>query len=448
MTCRCYNSAIMLEALMSTPVLVKVLGTLGLILIVNLLRVPFVLSVVIGTLALAAWCGHAPLAILSIGAGRLFSLEALLLAIAIYAVIGLSSQMEACGVMRDLVNTLQARYSRKAALAMLPAVIGFLPMPGGALFSAPLVDRCDTEGAIPPLLKTQINYWFRHIWEYWWPLYPGVLLMMQITKLQVWQLMLVGVPLTLTALSAGYIVYLRRLPAFKCEPEENANTESLPSLLLPVIVIVVSYAVVTLAYTGIRRLYPGLPELDNFIPMIAGVACAMCVLQHRRPLPWSAWKKIIISTKTLQMMGIVLSLQVYGGYIDANLPNGVPLIEVMRGDLARWGIPLIAVMMIIPFISGLTFGVAFGFVGASLPIVVSLLGPHPTTGLLLSTTVLAYGCGYLGMMLSPMHVCIVVTNEHFRTSLYRSLAGILKPAAAVFCGVIVVHLAVKWLLGG
>lgn len=438
----------MLEAIMSVPVLVKVLGTIGLILVVNLLRVPFILAVVIGTLALAFWCGQPPAAILSIGAQQLFSLEALLLAMAIYVVIWLSSQMEACGVMRDLVHTLQARYSRKAALAMLPAVIGFLPMPGGALFSAPLIDRCDTGGAIPPLLKTQINYWFRHIWEYWWPLYPGVLLMMQITGLQVWQLMLVGAPLTLAALVAGYFFYLRRLPAFECETVEREATEPLWSLLLPVIVIVIVYAAVALGYAGVRWLYPGLPELDNFIPMIIGVACAIGVLQRRRPLPWATWKKIMLSPKTLQMMAIVLALHVYGGYIGADLPGGVALMEVMRGDLARWGIPLIAVMILIPFIAGLTFGVAFGFVGASLPIVVSLLGPDPTLMQVLSTTVLAYGCGYVGMMLSPMHVCLVVTNEHFGSSLYRSLAGILKPSAAVFCGVIVVHLAVKWILGG
>jgi hypothetical protein len=438
----------MIDALLAIPVLLKVLATLGLILVVNLLGLPFLLAVLAGTLALAFWCGHAPLVILTISAERLLSLEALLLGIAIYAVIWLSSQMEAGGVMRDLVTTLQARYSRKATVAMLPAVIGFLPMPGGALFSAPLVDRCDEHGAIPPLLKTHINYWFRHVWEYWWPLYPGVLLLMQITKLQVWQLMLVGLPLTLASLGAGYLFYLRRLPAIEKAPADGESGEPLASLLRPMIVIVICYAVVALGYAGIRRLQPGLPELNGFIPMIIGVACAMLVLQRGRPLPRAAWKKIILSSKTLQMMLIVLALYVYGGYITADLPNGIPLIEVMRADLDRWGIPLIAVMMLIPFISGLTFGVAFGFVGASMPIVVSLLGPDPSTGALLSTTVLAYGCGYLGMMISPMHVCLVVTNEHFRSSLSRSLAGLLKPAGAVFSVVVLIHLAVRWLLGG
>lgn len=94
----------MIDALLAIPVLLKVLATLGLILVVNLLGLPFLLAVLAGTLALAFWCGHAPLVILTIGAERLLSLEALLLGIAIYAVIWLSSQMEAGGVMRDLVT--------------------------------------------------------------------------------------------------------------------------------------------------------------------------------------------------------------------------------------------------------------------------------------------------------------------------------------------------------
>jgi len=36
------------------------------------------------------------------------------------------------------------------------------------------------------------------------------------------------------------------------------------------------------------------------------------------------------------------------------------------------------------------------------------------------------------MMLSPIHVCLIVTNEYFKTNLMSSLAGILRPAAVVF----------------
>jgi len=346
------------------------------------------------------------------------------------------------------VAVLRARLSRRGAIAMLPAVIGFLPMPGGALFSAPLVDRCDPDGSVAPLLKTQINYWFRHIWEYWWPLYPGILLAMKITKLEIWQFMLLGIPLTIASFSAGYFFLLRRLSPERADSGAEEPHASPLLIALPIVVVVAVYALVRAGYAGLAQVVSGLPPLHNFTPMIAGTLCAMLVQQRLRPLPAATWKKIVLSSKTLSLVIIVLLLHVYGGFINEKLPGGVPLMEVMRGDLARWGIPLLAVMMLIPFISGLTFGVAFGFVGASLPIVVSLLGPNPSVGALLATTVLAYGCGYLGMMLSPVHVCIIVTNEHFGTSLYRSLGGLVRPAAAVFCAVIVVHLAVRWIMGG
>ncbi|HOF90144.1 MAG TPA: DUF401 family protein, partial [Armatimonadota bacterium] len=74
------------------------------------------------------------------------------------------------------------------------------------------------------------------------------------------------------------------------------------------------------------------------------------------------------------------------------------------------------------------------------------LGPDPAFGALLSTAALAYGFGYLGMMLSPVHVCLLVTNEHFNTRLHRTLPPLLGPAAVVAAAVVAVHLALKVLV--
>ena len=49
---------------------------------------------------------------------------------------------------------------------------------------------------------------------------------------------------------------------------------------------------------------------------------------------------------------------------------------------------------------------------------------------MLAATALAFGFGYMGMMLSPVHVCLIVTNEHFQTRLPHSLRGLLAPAGA------------------
>ena len=93
----------------------------------------------------------------------------------------------------------------------------------------------------------------------------------------------------------------------------------------------------------------------------------------------------------------------------------------MNLELTAWGIPTAAVAVLLPFVSGMATGLAIGFVGASFPIVVSLVGGDASHADLLASVVLAYTFGHMGMMLSPVHICLVVTNEHFKTRLTHSI---------------------------
>jgi hypothetical protein len=98
----------------------------------------------------------------------------------------------------------------------------------------------------------------------------------------------------------------------------------------------------------------------------------------------------------------------------------------MAAELATFGIPTLVVMAAIPFVAGLVTGIAVGFVGVSFPLVFGLLGQQAGFAELAATTALAYGCGYVGMMLSPIHICFVVTGEYFKAPIvlaYRYLAG-------------------------
>ena len=98
----------------------------------------------------------------------------------------------------------------------------------------------------------------------------------------------------------------------------------------------------------------------------------------------------------------------------------------MRDEFISAGIPILAVIVLLPFISGMVTGTAFGFVGASFPIVFALVGQNPTLGISSATTACAYGFGYMGMMVSPIHICFVVTCEYFETPVlgtYRYIAG-------------------------
>ena len=377
-----------------------------------------------GIAVIAAWTGHAPLAALRISFDRLFSLDNLFLTLIIVGVIWLSSLMSETGIMKDLVTTLRSRLSKRATMAVLPGVVGLLPMPAGALFSAPLVDDCDAEKAVTPIEKVRINYWFRHVWEFWWPLYPGVLLAVDISGLPIWQFVVLLFPQYLFAIAAGILFLLRKVhPGSQDRPTERGKTFFL--LILPTLTVITVYGFILVAFPSVGR-------FNKYLPMVIGVFCALAVQQAQRPAAWQVWRKIIFSKRTASLAVIVMLSRVYGAFIEAKLPGGLFLMDQLRSELDTYGIPFLALVVIIPFVSGLTTGITVGYIGASFPVVVRLLGVDPGAGTLFPTVVLAYASGFLGMMLSPIHVCLIVTNEYFKTNVLASLAGLLKPAALVF----------------
>ncbi len=492
----------MVDHLLAVPTLLKVVGSLGLILAVNRLTRRLTVSVLVGTAVLGLWSGRPVGALLETAWDRLASADGLGLVVAVVMVIWLSSQMASAGVMTDLVRVVRARTGPRASLAVLPAVIGLLPMPGGAIFSAPLVDRADEGGRVPPLLKTHINYWFRHIWEYWWPLYPGVLVAIAVTGLEVWQFTLLQMPMTLLAVGVGAVWLLRRVPPEPARPGEPAGrsaaggdpgqadgegttpadrgAEGRPAdgdprgrgdgpaseppppasardgaemaprflgLVSPVLVVIGTYAALRLAWWGLGAVGVALPPLGRYTPMTVGLVLAMATLQVRRPLARGAWRRILLAPRPLALAVLVALLRVYGALVEMPIGGRPPLVAAMQAEMDAWGLPTVGMIALLPFVAGVTTGICVGFVGASFPVVVSMVGSEAPLPHLLAAVVLAFGFGYMGMMLSPVHVCLIVTNEHFKTRLAASLRGLVPAAAAVLVGVCLYAAAIR-LVGG
>lgn len=428
----------MMEFIFAAPALVKVLGSLALVLGFNSFSKNLLASLGAGTLILALWSGHSLLQAGVIALEGTATLNNFFLIMIIVLVICLSGQMAKTGVMKEIVGIVKGASSRRFSLAVLPAIIGLLPMPGGAVFSAPLVDDCDSEGAVEPILKTKINYWFRHIWEYWWPLYPGVLLAVELSGIKVWQFMLVQLPMTLFAVIGGYFLLLRRVKKGKAQRAREPVAMPFLKRVLPILMVIGSYLF-------FQILFPQVVDFNKYLPIAAGLVLAMVTLQIQRPLSWDQWRKIIFSKKTFSMALLMLVIRIYGAFVQADLPGGGGLIANMRLELEGLGIPVLASVMIIPFICGITSGIVVGCVGASFPIVISLLGPSPEFGMLLGTVILAFGSGYVGILLSPIHVCLIVTNEYFQTKLGHSLLRLVPSVAVVIAGTLICSTAVKWL---
>jgi hypothetical protein len=335
-------------------------------------------------------------------------------------------------------------------MAVLPAVIGLLPMPGGALFSAPLVDSCDVDDTVERITKSKTNYWFRHVWEFWWPLYPGVLLAMALAGLDVWHMLLAGLPLTFAMAGAGWWFLLRRIDPEHPDIERPERPDvHLLHLFAPIWIVVLVYAAVRLGALGLSQVTQAVGPVNKYAPMATGIMAAMLVLQRMRPVEREEWRDILVSRRLARLVLIVLAVRIYGAYISSDVPgaDGGNLADLMGAELEGWGVSMLIVMMVLPFVAGLTTGLGIGFVGASFPVLMGLIGgAEASWQLRVAWVALAYGFGEMGMMLSPVHVCHIVTNEHFRTRLAHSIRGLLTPALALLAGALALHFAYRWLL--
>jgi hypothetical protein len=106
----------------------------------------------------------------------------------------------------------------------------------------------------------------------------------------------------------------------------------------------------------------------------------------------------------------------------------------IRSELFAYRIPVSLVIMILPFLAGFITGIAVGFVGTSFPLIIPMFPENSLVGYL-SSAALAFTFGFMGMMLSPVHLCFLVTKDYYGASLIKSYRYLLLPALSVMATV-------------
>ena len=415
----------MIEFLLHIPAYIKVGLALAGILLANRFGLSLGFAILLFSVVLSIWSGTGMSGIWFQVASFEDS-ENYLLPVVILLLLFFTAALDQTGRMERTVSALKNWIkSKKILLAGLPALVGLLPMPAGALFSAPMVASVDSQEDLDPQHKAAINYWFRHIWEYWWPLYPGVLLAITYSGLPAALFYLIQIPFTLVAAIAGYFFILRKI---KIKTSNETNMGNLdrgalfsalgPIGLLVILSVIGSVILISMGVTG---------SLSSLIAMLVGLILAIVTTFVGHTAAWTPSLAFFKKSNTWLMIILVIGIQAFSSVLKSPLDvGGTTLVTLMRDEFIHVGIPILAVIVLLPFISGMVTGTAFGFVGASFPIVFALVGQNPTLGVSTSTTACAYAFGYIGMMISPIHACFVVTCEYFKSPIvgtYRYIAG-------------------------
>jgi len=311
--------------------------------------------------------------------------------------------------------------------SVMTALIGLLPMPGGALFSAPMVDASLASLPVNKEQKTIINYWFRHIWEYWWPIFPGVILALALLKVETWIYISAMAPITAISIFAGILFILRPIRPTQQEETRQVSWKTLGRFLreiLPILIIIffiLFQAAVTeiFAMFGIRFAMPGA------LSILPGLVAALVWVAASNHLPGYRIRASLMDWGSIPILLLIVAIMIFQGV----LKESQAALQI-RSELIAYRIPLSLVIMILPFLAGFITGIAVGFVGTSFPLIIPMFPENGLVGYL-SSAALAFTFGFMGMMLSPVHLCFLVTKDYYGASLIKSYRYLLLPALSV-----------------
>lgn len=310
-------------------------------------------------------------------------------------------------VLSTMMSTVKAVFKkRKAVIISMPMLIGMLPSLGGAYFSAPMVKESTSGLNIPPEEKAFINYWFRHPWEYILPLYPGVLLASAVTGIPLYNIITANLPYAICLLLTGFIYSMRGIEK-KVNPTDISNRKATwPILKKNGISFMPVFAVLFLVV--IIRIELQYALLAIIIPLL--------LFYKYRP------KEILRITKhgfALEVIVMVLGIMLFKETMEAS--GAVENLSVLFVD---YGIPKLPILCMLPFLIGLLTGVTVGFIGSTFPLLMSFDGAS------LADISLAFASGFAGVLLSPVHLCLVLTREYFKADMsmvYKKMV----PATAI-----------------
>jgi len=400
------------------------LGAFGLILLLARLKVPLAAAILLGAGLMGALFDLSAVQIGAATARGAVQPMSIALVVITVLLLGLSEAMRSAGQLEEIVSLAGALLRRPAmAMAALPALIGLLPMPAGALFSAPMVESAAGNAQISGGRLSAVNYWFRHIWEHWWPLYPGVILAMTLTGSGLGQFIAFQLPLGIFMAGSGLLIFRGIHPDLRAQAAAAGpgTRRKLIRATSSIWVIMAVWGAVLAA----MRLLPGgwlqaaeaalgadgADTFRRFLPVTVGLLASLVWTVRLNRLSGAQVRKILTRRSIYALAGVVVSVMVYQ-YMLKHVGAAPRIGEELTG----LNVPVVLVVAILPFIAGMVTGLAIGFVGTSFPIILALVAAMGEQVAVRPYAVLAYACGHLGMMLSPLHLCHVVSNRYFNTS--------------------------------
>ncbi len=321
-----------------------------------------------------------------------------------------SSGLDESGDAKQFARSTRSLFDERTSMAFMPMMIGFLPMPGGAMFTAPIVDMigsgkvseaAEKEGGSSRYSKDYmmiVNYWFRHVVEIFWPVYPAFYIMVSLGGIELAPFSISLIPIFFIATVSGWLF----LNGFRLPRIKWPGRHQLKGLWIVLFVLL----------TGIMIL---VFNIDGYIALGLNISCYF--LFRRKVF----WKSLLRALKKYDVFFLLFLFFVYKNYLTQ-----VNLTMDIANEMEAFGLNIHLLTLILPILVGMSTGITQSAVGITAPLLLTI-GANPAW---------MYFAAIAGVLLSPVHLCVVLTINYYKASLVKAFAKTLPlliiTGAAVF----------------
>jgi hypothetical protein len=280
--------------------------------------------------------------------------------------------------------------SKRITLMSIPAIVGLLSVPGGAIISAPFVDKLGEDSNIAKTRRAIINLVYRHIAMHIMPYTSGFLVVASLApQISLYKLAGLNSIFLILYCTIGYFLYIRQV-----------KNDKIGSTEIKLINIINLLKYTSPVYTAV------LLNLFFGLPFYLGLAVNLLIVYLLYPT-----NNFFIDL--LRAINFKILFALIGVYLIQGVIGEMESLSTYLNIIFSDPDTIIFGIISISFFFGITTGFQPTALGVLLPIL---------TALPLSNSQLLFYChftftwGFVGYFFSPLHLCQLFTCEYMKVS--------------------------------
>ncbi len=330
---------------------------------------------------------------------------------------GLGYILKETGDFDKMIKSLIAIIKNTRILTMvIPALIGTLSIPGGAILSAPMIEESGNRINLRDYKKTTVNLFYRHIFIFIYPLVGSIILTSEMFDVSKFFIIKYNFPIMVVGSIVGYFVFFNKNNTHtKKDNSENAkikkNFIKFIYSFLPILIIIFMALILKVPF---------------IISIVVGIAIAlgknMTEKSGRFKLYFKRLRDFIFEGINYKMGFLIIGIMFFKSILKQT--GAVSDISVL---FKQTNLPLFILIIIMGYITGYLSGMTSAGLGILIPIFKPMI-PQSNLGPFIA---LLYTSIFMGYLISPLHLCFALTKEYFDSNYKPVYRLMIIPTLAV-----------------